>query len=95
MLVAASLLRKEIAQDKRFEKNEVFKILRKTWHAMIGLKPPDLQYIILNAFDGLQRQFFFQPQEILFGKSFCDISLSDPESVSAALASFKDGATDR
>ena len=49
------------------------------------MKMPDFEYILTNSFEKLKKEEFFQPQEVLYGKSICDICVSDPESVSKAL----------
>jgi hypothetical protein len=49
------------------------------------MRIPDLEYVALNSFEELQAKNFFQSQEILQGKSICEISLSDCESVEHGL----------
>ena len=56
---------------------------------MIEMRRPDLEYILLNTFQNLKENDFFVSQEMLLGKSICDISLSDPRSVREALANYK------
>jgi hypothetical protein len=45
------------------------------------MKVPDMEYLILNTFDDIKENYFFQPQYILGGKNICDICLSDATSV--------------
>lgn len=60
-------------------------VLRKATDAMLGMKRPDLNYISLNNFEDMKANDFFQCQELLGGKSICDISLNDPYSISIAV----------
>lgn len=90
ILVVSSVLRPNVLKNNVFEKSEIFKILRHTWSTYLGMRPPDLSYVILNNFGALNEMYYFEPQEILNGKSFCDISLSNTLSVSKALELFKD-----
>jgi hypothetical protein len=53
------------------------------------MKPLDLSYTILNSFNDLKEKYFFQPQLILGGKNFCDISLSDPSSIEDAIEKYR------
>lgn len=45
------------------------------------MRIPDLQYLVLNRFEDLAKQSYFQAQELLQCKSICDISLGDSESI--------------
>lgn len=38
---------------------------------------PDLKYVFLNSYEDLLSQNFFQSQELLEGKSLCDIAIND------------------
>ena len=49
------------------------------------MRKPDLEYVLLNSFESLSKKDFFTPQEILNGKSLCDISLSDPNKIKEGL----------
>ena len=52
------------------------------------MRIPDLDLLILNRFDDLKIQDFFQSQEILLGKSICDICLSEPDSINKAIKEY-------
>lgn len=45
--------------------------------------------MLTNSFDDLVREDFFTSQEILFGKSICDICLNTPKYISQGLSDFK------
>jgi hypothetical protein len=47
----------------------------------MGMRIPDLSYIVLNSFKNLQQQDFFKSQALLLGKTIADMSLSDAESM--------------
>ena len=50
----------------------------------------DFEYFLLNTFDSLIEKDFFVSQEILNGKSICDICLSSPKILKDGLQFFKD-----
>ena len=52
---------------------------------LLAMRKPDLEYVLLNSFESLSKKDFFTPQEILNGKSLCDISLSDPNKIKEGL----------
>jgi hypothetical protein len=45
-----------------------------------------LDFLVLNTFEDMRKDSFFQPQEFLVGKSLCDISLNDTLAVKRALS---------
>ena len=59
-MVISAVLRKNIITDKVFNKYEVDKILNKAMEISFGMKIPDLSYLILNRFEDLLGQSFFQ-----------------------------------
>ena len=52
------------------------------------MRKPDLEYVLLNSFKKLLKIDFFTPQEILYGKSICDICLTDPKNIQEALQNY-------
>ena len=44
---------------------------------MLTMRVCTLDFLVLNTFEDMRKDSFFQPQEILCGKSLCDISLND------------------
>lgn len=56
------------------------------------MKTIDLAYIALNSFMMLKRKYFFQPQQLLEGKSICDICLNDPKAIEYGLKLFNKNA---
>jgi hypothetical protein len=55
----------------------------------------DFEYLLLNTFDSLIEKDFFVSQEILNGKSICDICLSTPRILKDGLQFFKELSEDR
>lgn len=64
-MVVSTLLRKKIIAKRVFDRYESEQLLAKSIQSMLGMRIPDLKYLILNTFDDMSRQGFFQPQEIL------------------------------
>ena len=61
ILVASSRIRKEMIKENIFDKNEIYSILERTTKKMFAMKVPDMQYLLLNTFEDLQKNYFFQP----------------------------------
>lgn len=57
---------------------------------IMSMRMPDLEYMVMNTFDDIKDKDFFQQQEILQGKSICEISLTDPRAVVEALEKWQD-----
>ena len=53
------------------------------------MRRPDLDYLLLNTFESLVLSDFFTCQELLFGKSLCDICLNTPKFIVQALETWK------
>ena len=49
-----------------------------------------LDFLVLNTFDDIKNNYFFQSQEILLGKTICDICLNDTPAVHNALRDRKE-----
>ena len=56
---------------------------------MLGMRTPDLEFLVLNDFEDIKDSDFFKMQEILFGKTIMDICLSDPEAIRESLHHFE------
>lgn len=59
----------------QFDRHEAYTILKQSLDTMMIMRIPDLEYVALNSFADLKRKDFFRPQEILLGRSICDICL--------------------
>lgn len=81
VLVVSAILRKKIIELNLFERSETYQVLRDAQTLLMGMRIPDLSYIVLNSFKNLQQQDFFKSQALLLGKTIADMSLSDAESM--------------
>ena len=59
-MVISAVLRKKVITNKVFNTYEIDKILNKAIEISFGMKIPDLSYLILNRFEDLLGQSFFQ-----------------------------------
>lgn len=62
-----------IIQKNLFDQFETYSILRGLQQMVLEMRRPDLEYILLNTFENQKKNDFFKCQEILHGKTFCDI----------------------
>lgn len=56
---------------------------------MLRMILPDLEYLVLNSFQDLKKKDYFKSQEILHGKSICEICLGSTEEVKEELKKFR------
>ena len=75
LIVISVKINEDAIQMNLLDQQESFKILRTMQEILLAMRKPDLEYVLLNSFDSLLQLDFFTPQEILFGKSLCDICL--------------------
>lgn len=85
IMIISSILRKKIIELSLFGKSEAYSVLRDAQNLLMGMRIPDLSYIVLNSFKDLQRKDFFKSQALLLGKTIAEMSLSDAESMKDAL----------
>jgi len=71
-------MKQNIIDKKVFDQREIYSIMMQELEILLEMRCPDLEYLVLNSFENLVKKDFFISQEILYGKSLCDISLSDP-----------------
>jgi len=60
-------------------------MLRSVQENIVEMRRPDLRYLLMNTFDSLKEKDFFVLQEVLKGRSICDICLSDTKTIKEAL----------
>jgi hypothetical protein len=58
-LVVSARLRKNIVEMDLFDRSEASQILANTINLLLGMRQPDLQYIILNSFEDIKEKCFF------------------------------------
>lgn len=78
LAMISSKLAPSVIQNRLFTNDEIQVILRKAQERCLVMKIPNMEYVIMNTWDNLKHKDFFCSQEILLGKTICDISLSDP-----------------
>ena len=54
-------------------------ILKKYIEMLFQMRKADLKYIIMNKFESLIEKDFFTNQQILNGKSICDLCINSPK----------------
>ena len=84
-MVVSAILRKNIIEKKIFERSEAYSILRDAQTLILGVRIPDLKFIVLNSFNVISQDYFFQSQELLQGKTIADLCLGDPKLVKEGL----------
>jgi hypothetical protein len=89
VLVISTMLRRKLILQNILNRYEAFVVLKQALDTVMSMRIPDLEYLSLNTFDVQKKKDFFRPQEILLGKSICDICLSEPQSILAALEDWK------
>jgi hypothetical protein len=87
--VVAAVLRRNLISKDILVRAEAFAVLKRALDLMMTMRIPSLEYLALHPFSELKIKDFFRPQEILLGKSICDICLSEPETIKAAFDEFK------
>ena len=78
-------MRADVLRKNLFDQEETYKILRRAQEIVIEMKCPNLQYLLFNTFETHKTKDFFICQELLNGKSFCEICLSVPSEIAKAL----------
>jgi len=89
VMVISAALRLKFIEKQIFDDSEAYKVLRRVQLICLGMRKPDLEYLVLYDFDEIKKRNFFRCQEHLFGKTVMDICLSDPESVKDALLTYE------
>ncbi len=79
----------KILQLNVFEPYELQMILRKYIEMLLQMRRADLIYIITNKFENLIENDFFTNQQILNGKSICDLCINSPKLLVCGLDQFK------
>ena len=64
-------------------------MLRRATDKLMSMRIPTLSYIMLKNFDDIKNEDFFQSQELLKGKSICEICINDPYSVTMAVENWE------
>jgi hypothetical protein len=60
-MIISAVLRTRIIARNVFDNYEIERILSKAIEISLGMRIPDLQYLVLNRFEDLMKESFFQP----------------------------------
>lgn len=86
ILVVSCQFRKHVYMNGNFQNNESYFILNKIQKKLLSQQLAKFEYFVLNDdFDRLMREEFYQPQEVLQGKTICDICLNFPKEIGNGL----------
>ena len=85
VMVVSAILRKHVIEKNIFEQSEAYCLLKNAMILLLGLRIPDLKFIVLNSFDDIAEKYFFQSQELLMCKTMADLCLGDPKLVKEGL----------
>jgi hypothetical protein len=58
-MVVSAILRKNIIKKEVFNRYEAEKLLAKAIQTILGMRIPDLKFLILNTFEDMSKQGFF------------------------------------
>jgi hypothetical protein len=59
-MVISTTFRKNVILKNLFSRSEAYSILARSLDLMLSLRIPDIEYLILNTFEDLKNQDFFQ-----------------------------------
>jgi hypothetical protein len=72
--------------EGNFEPSEAYYVLSKIQKKIMSMQLAKFEYFVLtDDFDQLMRDEFYQAQEVLQGKTICDICLNLPKEISKGL----------
>ena len=86
VLVISARLRDNVVRQRIFDIEESMIILRNMQNMYLQLRKPNLSFLLKNNFYAMVKDHFFSTQEVLLGKSMCDLCLSEPRKISEALS---------
>jgi len=85
-LIATAQLRQRIYMNGNLETSETYYILNKIQKKHMSMQLAKFEYFVLNDdFDQLVREEFYQGQEVLEGKTICDLCLTFPKEIALGL----------
>lgn len=88
-IMAMSLSSDLIKLNDILDNSEALYILETLSKKVMNQRLPDINFIVMNNFEQLKMNFFFQTQELLQGKSICDICINEIQTVKSSLKSFQ------
>jgi len=79
-------LKQKVFMKGNLEACEAYYVLSKIQKKILSMQLAKFEYFVLNDdFDQLMREEFYQAQEVLQGKTICDICLNFPKEIAAGL----------
>lgn len=86
LLLVSAQLRQKVYMKGNLEPSEAYYILSKIQKKIMSMQLAKFEYFVLtDDFDQLMRDEFHQSQEVLQGKTICDICLNFPKEIAAGL----------
>jgi len=80
-MVACVQLNKSLITSKRFTPVENQDFINKFSNKLLTMRIPDLKVLILGNYQQQKEKEFFLKQEILLGKSICDLNLNNVDEI--------------
>lgn len=77
-----------LIKQNLLDNTEALYILETLSKKIMNMRLPDINFIVMNNFEQLKMNFFFQSQQLLQGKSICDICINEMQTVKSSLKSF-------
>lgn len=79
-------MRQKVILKSNFENSEAFFVLSKVQRKLMSMQIAKFEYFVLNDdFSAVMREEFYQPQEVLEGKTINDLCLNFPKEVNQGL----------
>ena len=86
ILTISAQLKQRVYMHGNLENNESYYLLNKIQKKLLSMQLAKFEYFVLNDdFDQLMREEFFQAQEVLEGKTICDLCLNFPREIGLGL----------
>lgn len=86
ILLVSAQLRQKVYMKGNLEASEAYYVLNKIQKKIMSMQLAKFEFFVLtDDFDKLMRDEFYQAQEVLQGKTICDISLNFPKEIAAGL----------
>lgn len=95
ILVIAAKLRDSVVRMRILNMEESMIVLRNMQNMYLQLRKPNFSFILKNDYNKMIANNFFSTQEILLGKSMCDICLGDPKKIGEALLAASENTSEK
>jgi hypothetical protein len=86
LLLISAQLKQKVFMKGNLDTGEAYYILSKIQKKIMSMQLAKFEYFVLtDDFDKLMREEFYQAQEVLQGKTICDICLNFPKEIAQGL----------